>query len=82
MNTLIGYLFLLQMIFCFLSSLYSISWFNSYSRRLDYLYLGLSSSEQSSYTFLLFSNWGTWILNFTNLIPISLIVTLEMVKYG
>jgi len=27
------------------------------------------------------SKFGTWILIFTNIIPISLIVTLEMVKY-
>jgi len=25
--------------------------------------------------------WGTWILIFTNFVPISLLVTLEMVKF-
>lgn len=25
--------------------------------------------------------WGTWILIFTNFIPISLLVTLELVKF-
>lgn len=29
----------------------------------------------------LFVKWGSWILLFTNFVPISLIVTLEMVKY-
>lgn len=27
------------------------------------------------------SRWGTWILIFTNFVPISLLVTLEMIKY-
>jgi phospholipid-transporting ATPase len=29
----------------------------------------------------IFIKWGSWILLFTNFVPISLIVSLEMVKY-
>ncbi len=29
----------------------------------------------------MFVKWGSWVLLFTNFVPISLIVTLEMVKY-
>lgn len=29
----------------------------------------------------MFKKWGSWILLFTNFVPISLIVTLEMVKF-
>lgn len=29
----------------------------------------------------LFIKWGTWILIFTNFVPISLLVTVEMVKF-
>lgn len=29
----------------------------------------------------LLTKWGTWLLIFTNFVPISLLVTLEMVKF-
>jgi len=29
----------------------------------------------------LLTNFGQWMLNFTNLVPISLLVTLEVVKF-
>jgi phospholipid-transporting ATPase len=44
-------------------------------------YLEISSRSISDRVFYFFFRVGTWILIFTNLVPISLLVTLEMVKY-
>ena len=37
--------------------------------------------SDSTFFVQLIYKWGTWILIFTNFIPISLLVTLEMVKF-
>ena len=44
----------------------------------DHYYLGIY--EEPSFSLAL-RNTGTWILFMTNLVPISLVVTLEMVKF-
>jgi len=44
----------------------------------DHYYLGID--EEPSFA-LAMRNTGTWILFMTNLVPISLVVTLEMVKF-
>ena len=44
----------------------------------DHYYLGVH--EEPSFT-LAMKNTGTWILFMTNLVPISLVVSLEMVKF-
>jgi phospholipid-transporting ATPase len=38
-------------------------------------------NSQKSWIITLLSRLGTWILIFTNLVPISLLVTMEMIKY-
>jgi len=43
--------------------------------------LEISSHTISDRVFYFLFRVGTWILIFTNLVPISLLVTLEMVKY-
>lgn len=43
--------------------------------------MDISSHGVSDKVFHFFFRVGTWILIFTNLVPISLLVTLEMVKY-
>lgn len=45
-------------------------------------YLGdLSQDDSTPYWQLLIQQCGTWILIFTNFVPISLMVTLELVKF-
>jgi len=50
----------------------------------DYTYLGFaagSSVWETSWPLMIIKNTGTWILLFTNFVPISLLVTLELVKF-
>jgi phospholipid-transporting ATPase len=64
--------FLTQMALTFASALISTLTINAVV--LEYGQLISMSKE-------LFVKWGSWVLLFTNFVPISLIVTLEMVKY-
>ena len=47
------------------------------------VYLGIDSEDEwaSTWGLLFIQKTGTWILIFTNFVPISLIVTLEIVKF-
>lgn len=65
-------IFLTQMALTFASALISTLTINAIV--LEYGRLISMSRE-------LFVKWGSWVLLFTNFVPISLIVTLEMVKY-
>lgn len=65
-------IFVTQMIITFSTGL--ISALTTPNISIEYIYL-------YSMTKNLFIKWGSWILLFTNFVPISLIVTLEMVKY-
>ena len=47
---------------------------------MPYLEIGLHNHE-NKFLYNMFVKWGNWILIFTNFVPISLIVSLEMVKY-
>jgi phospholipid-transporting ATPase len=40
-----------------------------------------TNNEQMNGFFMFLSRLGTWILIFTNLVPISLLVTMEMIKF-
>lgn len=44
-------------------------------------YLGAGDKKSTGFTYLLFQQVGTWILIFTNFVPISLMVTVELVKF-
>jgi len=72
---------------CFVAALYSTLWNRIYNVTTnDYLGLLLDEGAQSDWSptyFLLMlgKSFGTWILLFTNMVPISLLVTLELVKY-
>lgn len=65
---------------CIIASLvYSITYYNN-RKYLNYLYIGVNSSEYTiPYNF--FVRFGNWMLIFNNFVPISLLVTLEMVKF-
>ncbi|EAR92863.1 phospholipid-translocating P-type ATPase, flippase family protein (macronuclear) [Tetrahymena thermophila SB210] len=82
MNVFISLVFLLQIVVCLSFALGAAIWFNQNKSSLIFM-LGVSSTAEidNSFGYLLVVQWGAWILIFTNFVPISLIVTLEMVKF-
>lgn len=47
---------------------------------MDIQYLELDENDlQTNIVFRTLERWGTWLLIYTNFVPISLLVTLEMV---
>ena len=68
------------MVLCIIGSIvYAISFYNK-RNLLSYLDIKQSDNEYNiAYNF--FVRFGNWILIFTNFVPISLLVTLEMVKF-
>ncbi|CAD8079154.1 unnamed protein product [Paramecium primaurelia] len=80
MQQFILIIFITQFIMCIIASLvYSITYFNN-RQYLNYLYIGENTSEYTiPYNF--FVRFGNWMLIFNNFVPISLLVTLEMVKF-
>lgn len=79
MNRQIFLIFFVQIILCcFCAGFYTI-WFNKNKDSSWYLKLNVGETNLLAQFMLQFF---TWMLNFTNLVPISLLVTLEMVKYS
>ena len=76
MNKYIIFVFCFLIFFCMLSSIIYMIWFKFKGR--TYLYLEIENENPASIFFLRF---GNWILIFGNFVPISLIVTVETVKY-
>ena len=70
MGLIVIAIFFTQMLLTFFNALVSIFTTPTHS---DYYILSFWTN--------LFIKWGSWILLFTNFVPISLIVTLDMVKY-
>ncbi len=85
MNIQIITVFLIQFILSLLGAILFLIWHsnkdvkNILIKKLSYL--EISSHTISDRVFYFLFRVGTWILIFTNLVPISLLVTLEMVKY-
>lgn len=79
----IFYIFLLQLVLCIIAALYETMWTRIYQS--DAYYLEFENPEKvwtTKYFFLFFiKSLGTWILLFTNMVPISLLVSLEIVKF-
>jgi len=71
------------MFFCSFAAGYSTLWDIIYSNETNaYLKWNLSDSLWDELWYLKFiKSLGAWILIFTNFIPISLLVTFEMVKF-
>lgn len=69
---------LIQIIICLIASTFSTIWTYTYMDDFVYLYLA-SSYKNFAYSYVV--SFGTWLLSFMNLVPISLMVTLEMVKF-
>jgi phospholipid-transporting ATPase len=81
MNFQILIIFIIQIIICTFCGLMAM--FDYYGHRAQlqsYIYFHESESEKNIFYFLL-SRISTWILIFNNFVPISLLVTLEMVKF-
>ncbi|KRX02230.1 P-type ATPase, cytoplasmic domain N [Pseudocohnilembus persalinus] len=72
MNICITVIFTIQMIVTFISSAYASYWVQENIDNIQYL------GNQETNVFIY---WGTWVLIYTNFVPISLIVSLEMVKF-
>lgn len=78
MNNQIIYLFFLQLGLCFFCAVVNASWLLSNEDSATYLELKRSNMN----VFYLFVvNFFSWMLLFSNFVPISLLVTLEVVKF-
>lgn len=77
MNREIVVIFILQLAVCALCALYSTLWLKEYQND-NKQYLEMQEVLIGRYFVLQFF---TWMLMFSNFVPISLIVTLEMVKF-
>ena len=79
MNKQIIFVFLMQLALCVTCALFYAIWFSQNKDNTDQ-YLELTTSQDNTllqFVILFFS----WMLIFTNFVPISLLVTLEMVKF-
>lgn len=77
MNFQIILIFILQTILSVIGAVFYLYWFSKYK---DEIKSYIDPKVQEGVLFL-FYRIGTWTLIFTNLVPISLLVTLEMIKY-
>jgi phospholipid-transporting ATPase len=77
MGIIVAVIFLTQMGLTLLSAILSAHWSSSFLNLYDYLH----SDVNFLYRNEIFTKWGSWVLLFTNFVPISLIVSLEMVKF-
>ena len=84
-NAIILLVFILQMLLSMLGGVLGTSWLQL---NLDASYLEFNKVDARGYTmteksasFMFVKLTGTWILICTNFVPISLLVTLEMVKF-
>ena len=79
MNRQIIYIFLLQMAICMIAGIiFTVEFWLTESWTAQYLELN-KTFDDLTYQFIVV--FFSWVLIFTNFVPISLIVTLEMVKF-
>eukprot|EP00347_Sterkiella_histriomuscorum_P005590 403356030 len=78
-NNYILVIVLMQFIMSFIGAIANTIWEIIYKENFTYIL----STDQVTRSFMLnlVILWGTWFLSFVNIVPISLIVTLEMVKF-
>lgn len=75
-NRYIGLLVLVQIFICLCASLFNAIWTLKMKDHLGYLCIGDIVLWKE-----IISGFGTWFLRFSNFVPISLMVTLEVVKF-
>lgn len=75
--------FLLQILFAGIGAFFGANWSTRKDNLLRTLEKGLDTNDNQAETYLvvLILKCGTWILIFTNFVPISLMVTFELVKF-
>jgi phospholipid-transporting ATPase len=81
MNKQIFYVFIIQMILCLLVSCGAAVLFQYFKNIVPYLHLNSHFLKDSNFFMVWLIKFGNWVLIFTNFVPISLIVTLETVKF-
>eukprot|EP01016_Furgasonia_blochmanni_P009219 TRINITY_DN13822_c0_g1_i4.p1 TRINITY_DN13822_c0_g1~~TRINITY_DN13822_c0_g1_i4.p1 ORF type:complete len:1011 (-),score=95.37 TRINITY_DN13822_c0_g1_i4:124-3156(-) len=79
MGNQIIFIFVIQIFICVVSSLLYCLW-HMYYLTEEYNYMGLRDRENMIMDYV--KKFGNWLLIFTNFVPISLLVTLEMVKFA
>lgn len=65
---------------CMVAAIYANVWIQENMKNLPYLQIGPDSIDNQIFVNF-FVKWGNWVLIFTNFVPISLLVSLEMVKF-
>lgn len=70
-------IFIIECIFCLVAAAWATYWGALYRDSTPYLELKQAPSWQ-----IFFKTFFTWILLFTNMVPISLLVTVEVVKFA
>ena len=82
MNVQIVIIFFVQVLLSFIASMFNMI---GYKDHLDFLakYIYIQDvNDINVYTVsMFFTRMGTWLLIFTNFVPISLLVTMEMIKF-
>lgn len=81
MNRSILTVFIGQLLICLFSALYYAIWYEIERYDLPYLIIDLSGFDDNSFVYNFFIRFGSWLIIFQNFVPISLLVTLEMVKF-
>lgn len=82
MNSQILVIFCLQTFLSAIGAVFYLAWLNSHFQDLrSYVFVSEDSKSSAGGFLFFFYRVGTWTLIFTNLVPISLLVTLEMIKY-
>jgi phospholipid-transporting ATPase len=69
------------MIICTFCAVYYLLWYNGNINNVEYLNIDRNDVVDNDPAYNFFVRIGNWILIFTNFVPISLLVTLEMVKF-
>lgn len=81
MNILIITVFGVQILTCLFSALYCAIWYEIHKENLPYLMIDMNGVVNNSFYYNFFVRMGNWIIIFQNFVPISLLVTLETVKF-
>ena len=81
LNRQIVYIFLLQLALCIFASVYGTIWEKNNKQSEYYLSIELTKKKiWVNYLLWTMTELGSWILMFTYFIPISLVVTVELVR--
>jgi len=80
-NKQIIIIFLIQVFLCVVGAAIGATWMIMNLHKAWYLDFNEADQWSSNWFLLFIKTTGTWILIFTNFVPISLLVTLELVKF-